>query len=126
MLQCGVHAGDEGGKAPLEVSMVGSRRQPYPSGVLPSPWGVPVQAEQGSPASLGSGLARSLKHTYRLHGSGEPLHSPLLVIHTCQRRKGVKTVGCTLSILGASQTDLEQPGSPPRKRLAMLVMMGVC
>ena len=23
MLQCGVHAGDEGGKAPLEVSMVG-------------------------------------------------------------------------------------------------------
>ena len=29
--------------------------------------GVPVQTEQGSPVSLGSGLARSLKHTYRLY-----------------------------------------------------------
>ena len=29
--------------------------------------------------------------------------------HACQRSKGAQTVGCTLSILGASETGLEQP-----------------
>lgn len=43
-----------------------------------------------------------------------------LATHACQRRKAVKTVGCTLSILGASETRLEQPCSPPRKHIAML------
>ncbi len=30
MVQWGVHAGDEGGETPLEVPMVGPRRQPCP------------------------------------------------------------------------------------------------